>query len=125
MFNPNSEMEKSLFSGMGYGQVTYELAAAQEEHFQSVDLRRLMHAATQRYLAWLSQLEDRSPSKVDLDIQFSFIVPMLLLLTSTFMDLIATMRDRGKMLWQLVREHPLLQQSHWGRILDEKMFAGF
>jgi hypothetical protein len=26
-----------------------------------------MHAATQRYLAWLSRLEDRSSGKVDLD----------------------------------------------------------
>ena len=35
--------------------------------FSLRDLRGLMHAATQRYLAWLSRLEDRSSGKGDLD----------------------------------------------------------
>jgi hypothetical protein len=46
---------------------TYELAPLKKSIFSLRDLRGLMHAATQRYLAWLSRLEDRSSGKVDLD----------------------------------------------------------
>jgi hypothetical protein len=49
------------------GQATYEVAPLKKSIFSLRDLRGLMHAATQRYLAWLSRLEDRSPGKVDMD----------------------------------------------------------
>jgi hypothetical protein len=46
---------------------SYELAPLKKSIFSLRDLRGLLHAATQRYLAWLSRLEDRSGGKVDLD----------------------------------------------------------
>jgi len=49
------------------GPPTYELAPLKKSIFSLRDLRGLMHAATQRYLRWLSRLEDRSSGKVDLD----------------------------------------------------------
>lgn len=49
------------------GPPTYELAPLKKSIFSLRDLRGLMHAATQRYLAWLSRLEDRSSGKADLD----------------------------------------------------------
>ena len=49
------------------GPPTYEVAPLKKSIFSLRDLRGLLHAATQRYLAWLSRLEDRSPGKVDLD----------------------------------------------------------
>ena len=49
------------------GPPTYELAPLKKSIFSLRDLRGLMHAATQRYLVWLSRLEDRSSGKVDLD----------------------------------------------------------
>lgn len=47
------------------GKATYEVAPLKKSIFSLRDLRGLMHAATQRYLAWLSRLEDRSSGKVD------------------------------------------------------------
>jgi hypothetical protein len=49
------------------GPPTYEVAPLKKSLFSLRDLRGLMHAATQRYLAWLSRLEDRSTGKVALD----------------------------------------------------------
>lgn len=49
------------------GPPTYEVAPLKKSLFSLRDLRALLHAATQRYLAWLSRLEDRSSGKVDLD----------------------------------------------------------
>jgi hypothetical protein len=49
------------------GPPTYEVAPLKKSIFSLRDLRALLQAATQRYLAWLSRLEDRSSGKVDLD----------------------------------------------------------
>jgi hypothetical protein len=49
------------------GPPTYEVAPLKKSVFSLRDLRALLHAATARYLAWLSRLEDRSSGKVDLD----------------------------------------------------------
>jgi hypothetical protein len=49
------------------GQATYEVAPLKKSIFSLRDLRGLMHAATQRYLVWLSRLEDRSSGQVDLE----------------------------------------------------------
>lgn len=49
------------------GPPTYELAPLKKSIFSLRDLRSLLHAATQRYLAWLSRLEDRSSGNADLD----------------------------------------------------------
>ncbi|MBE0540184.1 MAG: MarR family transcriptional regulator [Verrucomicrobia bacterium] len=49
------------------GPATYAVAPLKKSIFSLRDLRGLMHAATQRYLAWLSRLEDRSSGRVDLD----------------------------------------------------------
>ena len=49
------------------GPATYELAPLKKSLFSLRDLRGLMHAATPRYLAWLSRLEDRSSGKVAMD----------------------------------------------------------
>mgnify|MGYP000010133137 CR=1 FL=1 len=49
------------------GPPTYEVAPLKKSIFSLRDLRGLMHAASARYLAWLSRLEDRSAGQVDLD----------------------------------------------------------
>jgi hypothetical protein len=49
------------------GPPTYELAPLKKSSFSRRDLRGLLHAATQRLLAWLSRLADRSSGQVDLD----------------------------------------------------------
>jgi len=49
------------------GPPTYEVAPLKKSIFSLRDLRGLRHAATMRYLAWLSRLEDRSSGQVDLD----------------------------------------------------------
>ena len=49
------------------GPATYQLAPLKKSIFSLRDLRGLMHAACERYLAWLSRLEDRSWGRVDLD----------------------------------------------------------
>lgn len=46
---------------------TYQVAPLKKSIFSLRDLRALMHAATQRYLVWLSRLEDRSGGQVDLN----------------------------------------------------------
>ncbi len=43
------------------------MAPLKKSIFSRRDLRQLMHAASARYLGWLSWLEDRSSGKVDLD----------------------------------------------------------
>ena len=49
------------------GRVKYQNAALKKSIYSLGDLAELMHAATARYLAYLSGLEDRAPGQVDLD----------------------------------------------------------